>query len=448
MPSRRSSTIARRAPTCAPGSRPCPISPARWRASSSAAADRAISPRSATAFLPRRNFPRRLAALASSAARSRAGDRQACAGPIRRSPPNLRRALADELPAFRRDGGFVRAGYEPALDEARALRDESRRVIAALQVRYAETTGIRSAEDPAQQCARLFRRRHRAARRQADGRAAQRDLHPSPDALPARCASPPPNSANSKPRSPTPPTARWRSSLKFSTASPPHVTAASVAIKEAADALAVVDVATALANARGRARLCAPRGRRQPRLRHRRRPPSGGRAGARHGRRPVRRQRLRSVAAPWRERREAGRIWLITGPNMAGKSTFLRQNALIAVLAQMGSFVPAQRRAYRRGRPAVLARRRRRRSRARPLDLHGRDGRDRGDPQSGRRARAGDPRRDRPRHRDLRRPLDRLGDHRASAREQPLPRAVRHPLPRDDRARREAASGCTTPPCG
>ncbi len=44
-----------------------------------------------------------------------------------------------------------------------------------------------------------------------------------------------------------------------------------------------------------------------------------------------------------RGRRGAGRIWLLTGPNMAGKSTFLRQNALIAVLAQMGSFVPAKR---------------------------------------------------------------------------------------------------------
>src|SRR5690606_5005597 len=42
-------------------------------------------------------------------------------------------------------------------------------------------------------------------------------------------------------------------------------------------------------------------------------------------------------------KKKARRIWLLTGPNMAGKSTFLRQNALIAVLAQMGSYVPAKR---------------------------------------------------------------------------------------------------------
>ncbi len=135
----------------------------------------------------------------------------------------------------------------------------------------------------------------------------------------------------------------------------------------------------------------------------------------------------------------AGRIWLLTGPNMAGKSTFLRQNALIAILAQMGSFVPAKTRAHRHRRPAVLARRRRRRSGARTLHLHGRDGGDRRDPQSGERALAGDPRRDRARHRDLRRTVDRLGERRASARGQSLPRFVRHPFPRNDRARRETA---------
>src|SRR3712207_9584073 len=40
---------------------------------------------------------------------------------------------------------------------------------------------------------------------------------------------------------------------------------------------------------------------------------------------------------------EESRLWLVTGPNMGGKSTFLRQNALITVLAQSGSYVPAAR---------------------------------------------------------------------------------------------------------
>src|SRR6202011_4933801 len=45
-------------------------------------------------------------------------------------------ALAETLPLNRRDGGFVRAGHDPALDELRALRDENRSVSAALQARY------------------------------------------------------------------------------------------------------------------------------------------------------------------------------------------------------------------------------------------------------------------------------------------------------------------------
>ena len=100
--------------------------------------------------------------------------------------------------------------------------------------------------------------------------------------------------------------------------------------------------------------------------------------------------------------------------------------------------------AYRRRRPPVQPRRRRRRSRPRPLDLHGRDGRDRGDPQPGRPARAGHPRRDRPRHGDLRRPLDRLGGDRASARGEPQPRPLRHALSRADGARRRACRGSAT----
>src|SRR5262249_8831232 len=67
----------------------------------------------------------------------------ACREPDGMLAAELSAALAAELPAFKRDGGFVREGYDKTLDHLRALRDESRRVIAALQARYAEETGVR-----------------------------------------------------------------------------------------------------------------------------------------------------------------------------------------------------------------------------------------------------------------------------------------------------------------
>ena len=125
------------------GSRRRPISPARWRGSCSAAAARAISRRSATACARRPNSPARLAAAPQVAEIADAAG-GACGGPIRRSPAELAAALGEELPLLRRDGGFVGAHYDAALDEARALRDESRRVVAALQARYAEETQVKS----------------------------------------------------------------------------------------------------------------------------------------------------------------------------------------------------------------------------------------------------------------------------------------------------------------
>ena len=65
------------------------------------------------------------------------------------------------------------------------------------------------------------------------------------------------------------------------------------------------------------------------------------------GRHPVVEQALKREQSPFiandSDLSERQRLWLLTGPNMAGKSTFLRQNALITVLAQAGSFVPADR---------------------------------------------------------------------------------------------------------
>jgi DNA mismatch repair protein MutS len=276
-------------------------------------------------------FSARLAALAR-VPRELAQAAESLRRPDAAIADELGRALAEELPAFRRDGGFVRAGYEPGLDEARALRDESRRVIAALQVRYAETTGIRSlkirhnnvlgyfVDVTAQNGEKLMSAPLNATFIHRQTTAGQvRFTTTELGELEAKIA----NAADRA----------LAIELEIFDRLAASVTAASAAIKEAAEALAAVDVAAALAS------LAVERDYIRPEV------DDSLAFAITGGRHPVVEQALGSDGGPFVANDcdlSAGRIWLVTGPNMAGKSTFLRQNALIAVLAQMGSFVPAR----------------------------------------------------------------------------------------------------------
>ena len=71
-------------------------------------------------------------------------DTGAAAADLRALVDPLAAALVDEPPLLARDGGFVAAGFDAGLDKQCALRDESRRVIAGLQARYSEETGIKA----------------------------------------------------------------------------------------------------------------------------------------------------------------------------------------------------------------------------------------------------------------------------------------------------------------
>jgi DNA mismatch repair protein MutS len=248
-------------------------------------------------------------------------------------------ALAHELPAFKRDGGFVRAAYSAALDETRALRDESRRVLAVLQARYAEDTGIRALkikhnhvlgyfiETAAQHGEKLLGEPFK-----------QKFIHRQTLAGQIRFTTNELADLESKIASAADRALALELEI-FDQLSAKIVTARA-AIQAAAQALAVLDVGAGLAN------LAVEQDYVRPEILESLDFVIEG------GRHPVVEQALVREGGPFvandcdlspPPEASAGRIWLLTGPNMAGKSTFLRQNALIAVLAQMGSFVPARR---------------------------------------------------------------------------------------------------------
>ncbi len=241
----------------------------------------------------------------------------------------LDRALKPDLPLLARDGGFVQAGFSPALDEQRSLRDDSKRLIAALEQRYAVETGATLrikhnsvigfhievtpvhadrllASEPT---GRFFHRQTMAgAVRFSTGELGELDRKIAEAGDRALAIE-----------------------LELYGQLVADVAAYSPEIARTAAALAEIDVASAAAELAVTDNYCRPL------------IDAGTMLSITGGRHPVVEQSLDAARFVGNDCALAAedRLWLLTGPNMAGKSTFLRQNAVLAIMAQAGFYVPA-----------------------------------------------------------------------------------------------------------
>ncbi|MCB2107628.1 MAG: DNA mismatch repair protein MutS, partial [Rhodobacteraceae bacterium] len=260
----------------------------------------------------------------------------------------LENALGSDLPMLARDGGFIAAGFSADLDEQRTLRDHSRKRIAALQAKYAEVTGITNLkighnnvlgyyiETNAKHGEKLLDDARQALAKGESGGAAL-FVHRQTMANAVRFTTAELSEFESAVRAAGEKALALELELFDKIVA--EVIAAAETISAAANAMAVLDVSSALADLAVARNYVRPMVDQSTAFRI---------DGGRH---PVVEAALESAdgtafvpnACDLTARTDSGtgRLWLVTGPNMAGKSTFLRQNALIAILAQSGFFVPA-----------------------------------------------------------------------------------------------------------
>lgn len=251
----------------------------------------------------------------------------------------LKDALGGDLPALERDGGFIRAGYSAKLDELRLMRDDSRRLIAALQTRYQQLTDIDSLkisynnilgyfiEVPAKRADKLL------VRKGEENSTDNPFIHRQTMASAVRFTTPELaelerdiSSASDK---------AIGIELELFRQMIDEIARLSGQIGQHARAVAALDVASAFAQ------LAADENYTRPDI------DDSLTFDIKGGRHPVVEQVLRKTSGNEFVPNNCDlsnhqRLWLLTGPNMAGKSTFLRQNALIVLMAQAGSYVPAQ----------------------------------------------------------------------------------------------------------
>jgi DNA mismatch repair protein MutS len=248
----------------------------------------------------------------------------------------LQSALIDAPPILARDGGFIAPGRDGGLDEARQLRDEGRGVIAGMQADYVRETGIASLKIKHNNVLGYFiETTSTHAEKMLRPPLSERFIHRQTTANQVRFTTLPLSEMERKILN-----AGVRA-LEIEKRIFEELRAAALAeasrLGEAARALAEIDVAQGWAELARAEDWAAPK-------------VDASRAflveGGRH---PVVERALKRAGASFvanhcrlTEGGKGAAIWLLTGPNMAGKSTFLRQNALIALLAQTGSYVPAR----------------------------------------------------------------------------------------------------------
>ena len=257
-------------------------------------------------------------------------------------PQLLAAALGNNLPLDRRTGNFVAAAFDLQLDEARTLRDESRRVIASLQGQYCERVEIRQLKIKHNNFLGYFVEVNQAQGDKLLKAPFNTDfIHRQTMADAMRFSTSELSQLESRINNAAEEALTIENQIFTKLVA--QALEMSADLESCAKCLAELDALTALAEIASEADWTRPQVDNSLAFR------------IEAGRHPVVEAALRERGEPFvpndcdlsgtpggKNEENGGKLAVITGPNMAGKSTFLRQNALIAILAQIGSFVPAK----------------------------------------------------------------------------------------------------------
>lgn len=242
----------------------------------------------------------------------------------------LEQALAEDLPLLARDGGFIREGFYPPLDEIKLLKNDSHKMIVELQNKYAEATGISNLKIKYNNVIGYF---IEVQSKFAPEMLENKDFIHRQSVLNAtRFTTVELTELENKIRGAADKALAME--LEMFDNLVKDVRLASEDISRTARAMAELDVSSALADLAVEKNYCRPQ------------IDDSLVFDVKEGRHPVVENAISKenagafVGNNCQLDDAHGRLWLLTGPNMAGKSTFLRQNAIIAIMAQMGSFVP------------------------------------------------------------------------------------------------------------